>query len=139
VDFASDLERIRGVESSTLLDITPCQAGASPSRATPVFHHGLLGSVNHLAVHQVLGGLEVRNFQGAHSLDGQGDGLIGATCRVRLSQALSCSPQNAENLRPIESLTFTVITEAHMLVPRLHLSADASHNFYHTATIVHTE
>ena len=73
-------------------------------------------SVNHLAVHELVCRLEVRNLQSAHSLDGQCQGLIGTGRRVRLSQALSCSPQGAENLRPIKSLTFTVIAEAHMVV-----------------------
>ena len=73
-------------------------------------------SVDHLAVHELVCRLEVRNLQIANSLDGQGHGLIGAGHRVRLSQALSCRPQGAENLRPIKSLTFTVIAEAHMVV-----------------------
>jgi hypothetical protein len=73
-------------------------------------------SVDHLAVHELVRRLEVRDLQSAHSLDGQGDGLIGTGRRVRLSQPLSCRPQGAENLRPIKSLTFTVIAEAHMVV-----------------------
>jgi hypothetical protein len=75
--------------------------------------------MNHLAVHQLFRGFKVRNFQGAHRLDGQSHRPIGTGRRGRLSQALSRGPQDAENLCPIESLTFTVITEAHVVIPRL--------------------
>lgn len=77
--------------------------------------------MNHLAVHQIVRWFEMRNFQGAHSLNGHRDGLLGAAYDARLPQALSCGPQSAENLRPIKSLTFTVIAETHMGVPRLPL------------------
>jgi hypothetical protein len=72
--------------------------------------------VNHLAVDQIVCGFEMGNFQGAHSLDGQSERLIGTAYRIQLSQALSRGPQDAEHLRPIESLAFTVIAEAHTVV-----------------------
>ena len=40
--------------------------------------------VNHLALHQIVHALEVRNFQRAHSLDGHGEGLIGTAGNARL-------------------------------------------------------
>jgi hypothetical protein len=73
-------------------------------------------SVNDLAVRQFVERFEMRNFQAAHSLDGQGQRLIGTGCRVRLSQSLSRRPEHAENLGPIESLTLTVVAETHMVV-----------------------
>jgi hypothetical protein len=73
-------------------------------------------SVNDLAVRQFVQRFEMRNFQAAHSLDGQGQGLIGTGCRVRFSQSLSRRPEHAENLGPIESLTLTVVAETHMVV-----------------------
>ena len=59
------------------------------------------------------------NVQRTHGFNGQGKGLIAAARTTRLSQPLSCRPQDPEDLRPIEALTFTVIAEAHVLVPRV--------------------
>jgi hypothetical protein len=75
--------------------------------------------VNHLALGQVLERLEVRNFEGAHRLDGHGQALIGAAGSIRLPEFLARGPQDAEHLGPIESLTLTVITEAHMVISSL--------------------
>jgi hypothetical protein len=74
--------------------------------------------VNHLALRQILHPFEVRNVQRAHGLDGQSEGLIGGASSARLWQALACSPQGAQNLRPIEALTFTVVAEAHKVLSR---------------------
>ena len=82
--------------------------------------------MNHVAVRHIFSGFEVRNFQGTHSLDGQSHGLVGAPWRVRLAQALSCRSQGAEHLRPIKSLTFTVVAEAHMVVPHACRQADST-------------
>lgn len=95
-------------------------AFVSSASSTP----SLRRSVNHLVV-QLVHKFEVRNFQGAHSLNRGSEGLIGAARRIRLSYELSCRPKDAEHLRPIESLTFTVIAETHGR-PSPPLSADES-------------
>src|ERR1700681_501222 len=92
-------------------------AMAVTSTARPSQKSQFMTLVDHLALHQVVHALEMRNFQRAHRLDGHGEGLIGTACHVRLRQALSCSPQGAEHLRPIEALTFTVVAEAHTVLP----------------------
>ena len=76
-------------------------------------------SVNDLAFHEIFDRFEVRDFQAAHRLDGQSEGLIGTAWGGQRSQALSRGAQGAEHLGPIESLTFTMVAEAHMVVPRL--------------------
>jgi hypothetical protein len=74
--------------------------------------------VNDLTLHLIVEWFEMRNLQGAHRLNGHGETLIGAATRLGGSEPLSRGSQDAKHLRPIESLTFTVITEAHV-VPRL--------------------
>ena len=54
--------------------------------------------------------LQVRNVQGAHSFDGHHQRFISTTVP---SYVLSCGPQDTEDLRPIKSLPFTMLAEAH--------------------------
>jgi hypothetical protein len=42
-------------------------------------------SVHYFAVHQIVRRFEMRNFQGAHRLNGQREGVVGTTCRVQVS------------------------------------------------------
>jgi hypothetical protein len=81
--------------------------------------------VNDLTLHLIVQRFEMRNLQGAHGLNGHGETLIGAATRLRSSEPLSRRSQDAKHLRPIESLTFTVITEAHV-VPRLRKESGSS-------------
>jgi hypothetical protein len=74
--------------------------------------------VNDLALDLIVHRLEVRYLQRPHRFNRHREALIGAAAGLGRSQPFSCRPQNAKHLRPIESLTFTVITEAHV-VPRL--------------------
>jgi hypothetical protein len=53
---------------------------------------------------------EVGNVQSADGLDRHGQRCIRLTV---LSQGLSCRPQNPEDPRSIEPLTFTMLAEAH--------------------------
>ena len=69
--------------------------------------------MNDLFVEQVVQMFEVRNFQGAHSLGGYTERFICTTCPALLSYVLSRGPQDTEDLRPIKSLTFTMLAEAH--------------------------
>ena len=74
--------------------------------------------MNDLPVECFVEAFQVRNLQSADSLDRLGQRLISLTV---LSQGLSRRPQNTEDLRPIEPLTFTMLAEAHNVLA----SADA--------------
>jgi len=69
--------------------------------------------VNDLTVDGLVEAFEVRNLQSAHGVDRQPEYLVGPTA---LSEGLSCRPQKAEDLRPIESLTLTMLAEAHRVL-----------------------
>lgn len=71
-----------------------------------------------LFVEQFILVFEVGNIQRAHSLDGRTKRLVGRTRTAWRSQALARGPKDAENLRPIKSLTFTMLAKAH-IAPRL--------------------
>src|ERR1019366_6333095 len=76
-------------------------------------------SVHHVAVHQIVHHLKMRNLEGSHRLDGQHEALIGTTSHIRGAQTLPCRPQGAKHSRPVESLPFAVVAEAHRVVSRL--------------------
>src|SRR6476620_1879602 len=67
-------------------------------------------SVNDLFVRCLVYVLQVRNVQGAHSFDGHHQRFISTTVP---SYVLSRGPQDTEDLRPIKSLPFTMLAEAH--------------------------
>ena len=98
--------------------ISPLPAGGAPPDDAGSRETRDATSVNDLTLHLIVQRFEMRNFQGAHRLNGHGETLIGAATRLGGSEPLSRGSQDAKHLRPIESLTFTVITEAHV-VPRL--------------------
>jgi hypothetical protein len=66
--------------------------------------------VNNLFVCRLVEMFKMRNFQGAHGLDGSTQRVIGTTV---FSQVLSRGPQDTENLGSIKSLSFTMLAEAH--------------------------
>jgi putative N6-adenine-specific DNA methylase len=66
--------------------------------------------VNDLLVQWLVHVLQVRNVQGAHSFDGHHQRFISTTVP---SYVLSRGPQDTEDLRPIKSLPFTMLAEAH--------------------------
>ena len=89
-------------------------------------------SVNDLVVEQIVDLFEVRDFQRAHGLDGHIQRFVGTTSPALLAQVPSCGAQDAENLRSIESLPFTVLAEAH------DCSATTAWVCVPTPSIVHT-
>ncbi|MBI4266561.1 MAG: hypothetical protein HY657_19505 [Acidobacteria bacterium] len=70
-------------------------------------------SVDHLAVHHLVEGLEVGDLQRPDGIDGRGEDLIGAARGVRLAQPLARRPERAQHLRAVEALSLTVLAEAH--------------------------
>jgi hypothetical protein len=66
--------------------------------------------VNDLLVGRLVEMFQMGNFQGTNRLDGGTQRFIRTTV---LSNILPRRPQDAENLRPIESLPFTMFAEAH--------------------------
>jgi hypothetical protein len=84
-----------------------------PARQAAVIQRGQVTLVHHLIVGEVFQPLEVGNFQGAYRFDRHREALIDAAARTRFLKLLSRRAQDAQNLRSIESLAFTVITEAH--------------------------
>ena len=54
--------------------------------------------------------LQVRNVQGAYGFDRRAERVISATA---LAYGLSRGAQDAEDLRPIEPLSFTMLAEVH--------------------------
>ena len=69
--------------------------------------------MNDLSLHGVLHQIEVRNGGAAHRLDGECQRLVRAVGGFGRSQPFSRRAQDAKHLRPIESLTFTVLAETH--------------------------
>jgi hypothetical protein len=67
-------------------------------------------SVNDLSVECLVEALEVRNFQSGDGLDRLDQRFISLAI---LSEGLSHASQNPKDLRPIEPLTFTMLTEIH--------------------------
>ena len=96
-----------------------CHPGTETCAHCASIAHMARSSVNDLALDEIVDRFEVRDLQAAHRLDGQSEGLIGTAWSPQRPQALSRGAQGAEHLRPIESLTFTMVAEAHMVVPRL--------------------
>jgi hypothetical protein len=58
--------------------------------------------------------LHMRNFQSAHGADRCTQGFVGTTVP---SHGFARGPQGAEDLRPFEALSVTMVAEAHR-VPR---------------------
>jgi hypothetical protein len=71
-------------------------------------------SMNGLAVEGLPEALHVRNFQRAHGADRGTQRFIRPAVP---SQSLSRRPQGPEDLRSIETLSFTMVAEAHR-IPR---------------------
>ena len=69
-------------------------------------------SVNDIAADDLIEAFEVRDLQSANGFDHHTKDLVGPTA---LSEGLSRRPQEAEDLRPIESLTFTMLAETHVV------------------------
>lgn len=69
--------------------------------------------MNDFAGHHVVQGLEVGNFEGADGLYGQRKGLVGAAGLGRLLHPLPGGAERTQHLRPIETLSLAMITEAH--------------------------
>jgi len=61
---------------------------------------------------------QMRNLERANCLNRRGKRFIAATCRTLLSHVLKRRAESAQNLGPIESLPFAVVTETHGL-PRV--------------------
>ena len=61
-------------------------------------------------VRRFVGAFQVRNFQGAHGLNRPAQDVVGAAA---FSHGLSRGPQDPQDLRPIESLPFAMLAEAH--------------------------
>ena len=73
--------------------------------------------MDQLALFQTVEWFQVGNLQDTHSLNGRREGLISTTRGVRLSQMFSDRAQDAEDLRSIEALTFTMLADAHGCFP----------------------
>ena len=73
--------------------------------------------MNDLLVGRLVEMFQMRNFQRTHGLDGGTQRFISTTV---LSNVLPSGAQDAENLRSIKSLPFTMFAEAHgcFLVPQ---------------------
>jgi hypothetical protein len=66
--------------------------------------------MNDLLVECLVDAFKVWNFQGGDRLDRHDDRFI---CLTVLPHLLSSGPQNPEDLRPVEPLTFTMFAEVH--------------------------
>jgi hypothetical protein len=78
-----------------------------------------MASVNDFSIGDIVHLFEVRNFQIAHSLYRRVERVVGTAFTVLLAQVLSRSAQNTQDLRTVESLSFTMLAEAHgRLSPR---------------------
>ena len=71
--------------------------------------------MNNLAFDQFVQRLEMRNVQRADGLDRHRQALIGVAGGARRAQPPARGSEGAQYLRPIESLTFTMVAEAHMV------------------------
>ena len=84
---------------------------AASSILTPARSPGITPpSVNDLSVEGLVETFEVRNLQLAHGLDRQVERFVGTTVPA---DGPSRGPQDAEDLRSIEPLSFTMLAEAH--------------------------
>ena len=67
-----------------------------------------------LLVEHLVQTLQVRNLESADGLDGHHERFIGLSA---LPDGFSPGPQDAQNLGPIEPLTFTMLAEAKRPLP----------------------
>ena len=83
--------------------------------------------MDQFALFQTVEWFQVGNLQGTHGLNGRREGVISTTRCVWFSQTLSHRAQDAEDLRSIETLTFTMLADAHGCSP---LSSVATGEFW---------
>ena len=77
-------------------------------------------SVNHFPIDDlVVYGVEMRNRQRAHRLDGKRDDLFGVAGPVGIAQLLPYGAKRTQHLRAVEPLPVTMVTEAHSFPTRL--------------------
>jgi hypothetical protein len=69
--------------------------------------------VHDLSVEQIVVSLDVGDLQRADGLDRHHKGFVSLTAAF-LPDRVARRPEGAENLRPIESLSFAMLTEAHV-------------------------
>ena len=69
--------------------------------------------MNHLVLGHLIERLEMRNLEGVDRLNGERERLVASADAALCLQPLARRTERAQDLRPIESLAFTVLAEAH--------------------------
>ena len=73
--------------------------------------------MNHFPIDDlVVDGVEMRNRERAHRLDGQCDDFFGVARRVGAAQLLPHGAKRAQHLRAVEALPVTMVTKAQGLL-----------------------